>query len=33
MRDWSINIFEEILGMTADEWKELNDFINEGDDK
>lgn len=26
MRDWSINIFEEILGMRADEWKELNDF-------
>lgn len=26
--NWDKNIFEYVLGYTADEWKELNDFIN-----
>ena len=30
--DWTINVFEYVLGYSADEWKELNDFIKEGDD-
>lgn len=30
--DWTINVFEYVLGYSADEWKELNDFINNGDD-
>lgn len=30
--NWDKNIFEYVLEYTADEWKELNDFINNGDD-
>lgn len=30
--NWDKNIFEYVLGYSAVEWKELNDFINNGDD-
>ena len=26
--DWTINVFEYVLGYSADEWKELNEYIN-----
>lgn len=31
--DYTINVFEFILGMSSDEWKELNSYLKEnGDD-
>ena len=30
--DWTINVFEYVLGYSAEEWKELNEYINNGDD-
>ena len=30
--DWNENVFAFILGYSADEWKELNEYINNGDD-
>lgn len=30
--DWNENVFAFILGYSAEEWKELNEYINNGDD-
>lgn len=30
--NWDKNVFEYVLGYSADEWKELNEYLKDGDD-